>query len=83
MSEVSTELSGKDIFIITSSWDQGPQELARVLNVGDGAVSDCDIMLQNWAEQSQGDKRGKLAKLFDKEGYPNMSGVILRLPFQD
>ena len=76
-SEVSKELSDKEIFSITSSWDQGPQELARVLNM-DGAVSeDCYVLLQSWAEQSEGDKRGKLAELFDKEGYPSMSSVVL------
>ena len=82
-SEVSTELSRKDIFSIVDSWgDRSAQELARVLNMG--AVSeDSYVLLQSWAEQSQGDKRGKLAEFFDKEGYPSMSSVILSLPFQD
>ena len=79
-SEVSSELSSKDVFIIASSWDQGPQELARVLNMGGAVSEDCYVLLQSWAEQSQGDKRGKLAELFDKECYSSMSSVILSLP---
>ena len=79
MSEMTTELSHKDIFSIVDSWgDRSAQELARVLNMG-AVTEDCFVLMQSWAEQSQGDKRGKLAELFDNEGYPSMSNTVLGL----
>ena len=83
---VST-LSDKDIFTIASSWTSRWEDLANILQISpsevpadQGKLNACTALLKKWLETTEGDKREKLAGLFEEKGYPSLSDVIYDLP---
>lgn len=72
-----TDFTHKEITIIAESWNQSIEELATVLLTEDRATSKYDI-LKEWLKKQEGDRRRKLAELFQRD-YPSMMSIIYDL----
>ena len=56
----------------TSSMQVSPSEVPA----NQAKVAACTALLKKWLETTEGDKREKLARLFEEKGYPSLSDVL-------
>ena len=83
-SEQDTTFFSKEVTILASSWTREPEELAEVLGVQPSPeekeatdIDKCSSILQQWLDQSEGDRREKLASVFEKH-YPGMATLVAK-----
>ena len=84
-SEQATTFSSKEVTILASSWTGEPEELAEVLGVQPTTeeeqatnhdIDKCSSILQQWLDQSEGDRREKLVSKFEEEEYHGMATLM-------
>ena len=86
-SEQDTTFSSKEVSILARSWTGEPEELAEVLGVQPSPkekeatdIDKCSSILQQWLDQSEGDRIEKLVSKFEEEEYHGMAALIDELP---
>ena len=84
-SEQDTTFSPNQITFLAGSWPGDPEELAELLGVHleqeeATDIDKCSSILQQWLDQSEGDRREKLVSKFEEEEYHGMAALIDELP---
>ena len=81
-SEPDTTFSPNQITFLADSWTGEPEELAGLLGVQlqqeeATDIDKCSSILQQWLDQSEGDRREKLVSVFEKD-YPGMATLVAK-----